>query len=115
MSKFDFYQLQFQTSVACEDLDRREKALDNASHDWEKVERLRQRKCQACYYVWGSGIVLQGRTGWECHGCGSAKMASTSDTFKLCDDCSDKYGACRKCGADINLNENRKKLERKKK
>lgn len=114
MSKFDLYSLQFATSVAQEGIERLLKKAELVKNDSLKNERLLRRKCSFCYYVVGTGIVLQGFHEVKCCFCEKILKFGSSDISNVCSECSDKYNICVKCKADLDLKERRSLIRKKK-
>ena len=111
---FDLQSLQLRTSWAKSTSERLVRGVQEFKTDARMSERLKQRKCRACFYLRGPSVAGQAFTEWTCLGCSKTDMHSCTAVPMLCNECSDKFGACDKCGSDLDL-KIRKELIRKRK
>lgn len=114
MKRFDLYQLQFRTSTAAHHVDSALSRADRCREDEQRQERLSQRLCRRCYYLI-SKVCGQAFCEWTCVGCGNSYIHHNTCCPQLCYDCATLYSACVDCAADLDLNERRRSLVRKKK
>jgi hypothetical protein len=74
-------------------LKRYELARTDGKHD----QRVAMRECRFCFYF-GHGMAGQAFTEYTCKGCDTEQMHPNTAVPKLCDECTDAMGACRRCG-----------------
>lgn len=74
--------------------------LKKYNEDSDEDMRKSHLKCKTCFYL-RSGIAGQGFTHCICQNCGKGITHHNTDVPKYCKDCSNKYNACVKCGANI--------------
>lgn len=77
-------------------------ALIHMQKDAGKETRLKQHKCQYCFYelprFGGSAF-----TNAYCQNCGTNMTFPSTLIDKLCPACAEKLHACKECGASINM------------
>lgn len=73
--------------------------------DPKKNERIDASKCVVCYYLTRVGGAAM--TYRECMCCTNNMLYSSTATDVLCTECAVKYGLCKCCGGDLELNVNR--------
>lgn len=110
MKRFDLYSLQAATERSKEDAESARRRLTAFDEDAYKNKRLYYKECKTCYYIDGPIVAGQAFTRYQCSGCETEKWNSNTACPKLCDDCSDKFHACTRCGGDLE-NRSRKALE----
>lgn len=76
--------------------------LNQYQADDRKASRIRDRLCRTCYYLRG-GLAGQAFTSYTCQECGKEQSHPNTAVPKYCAACSDKYGACQDCGADMEI------------
>lgn len=109
------YWSQMATSAAMEGIDRRRKALANCDADTDRAARLRHRRCKTCHYFHSSGMTVgPTKETTKCSVC-SEEFSFTYlvALVKVCPACTENYSLCSQCGADRDLNENRRDWSRK--
>jgi hypothetical protein len=74
--------------------------------DPDKEKRLEAQRCLSCFYF--VAIVGQAFTDANCACCGKHERYSNTSTDLLCVECACRDNLCKHCGADINLNNDRK-------
>jgi len=62
--------------------------------------------CKVCYY--GKRIAGAAMTTSFCGWCGKELLSGSTDTHKLCLECSREHSLCRHCGGDIDLRNKRR-------
>jgi hypothetical protein len=102
------------TSESALRVDRALRLTKKLQDDPNKMSRLLSRKCRACFYM-GGGMAGAAMTNYNCAFCGQQCFSSSTNVDKLCDPCAKDNELCVHCGADMELNENRRKVARKKK
>jgi hypothetical protein len=101
------------TSEGALRIDRVCRIVKKLQDDPNRKARLDCRKCKACFYM-GGGIAGAAMTDYDCAFCGQRCFSGSTNVSKLCDPCAKANDLCVHCGADIELNENRRKVARKK-
>lgn len=77
-------------------------ALIHMQKDAEKETRLKQHKCQYCFYKL-PGVGGSAFTSSYCQNCGISMTFPSTLIDKLCSTCAEKLHACKECGASINM------------
>lgn len=75
----------------------------NAQADSKKDARLYEQECIYCYYFEHNRIVGQAFTGYTCTICHQTKLWHNTGTPDVCPECAKYYNICKRCGANINL------------
>jgi hypothetical protein len=75
---------------------------EKAKADSESTRRVALRQCQQCYYL-RSSIAGAGFTRYRCACCIKTCEHPNTCWPLLCEPCSKKHKACRRCGGDLNL------------
>lgn len=85
-----------------------------AIDDPDKGERIKDQRCQGCYYA--GRLALNSTIGRpaECAKCPDSFRSFHVTPDVLCLECAKRMQVCRQCGADLELKQ-RNVLERKKK
>lgn len=71
--------------------------------DEKKKEREKQGECKTCFYLRSSRIGGAAITTKPCDLCGEYKMYGSTNTDRLCLDCSVKNKICKRCGGDLHM------------
>lgn len=105
--KIDLYAVQFQTTQMIIYVRGIIELAKNLAEDTDRVTRLKESLCPACYYSKDGVIVGQSFIRWNCgicqkEGCDGHPMHS------LCEACAMAHGLCKRCGADLDLKVRRK-------
>lgn len=82
-----------------------------AGGDTQKSARLSRLQCPACFYL-RNPVSGNSFAPYVCEGCGQEHQHHNTAVPRLCRECASTFGACRSCGADLELRD-RKKLRRK--
>lgn len=83
-----------------------EKAMDYLSDSGKKL-RFERKYCKFCFYI-ASGIGGCAMTKSNCKCCGKEIMNGSTNVNRICNECSDEYNLCIKCGADLDYKSKRK-------
>jgi hypothetical protein len=101
----------YATSVAQEIADHTGQRWAQYVIDSRKDDRLKgHQKCKTCYYLRGDGISLQGFHKYTCAICGLEKSYPVSGPPIVCPECAKLKKLCAFCGADIEMNDRRRKV-----
>lgn len=77
------------------------------TEDPERTAREEQSLCIACYYA-PARIAGAAMTTADCACCRAPQMYGSTATDLLCETCAKEHMLCKRCGADIALNETRR-------
>src|SRR5690554_5400082 len=80
--------------------------LENAKAadiDLDVVARFAAKKCKFCYYMRSKVIAGAAMTTANCEFCDKEMHFSSTNTNRICNECSDKHRACVYCSGDLNL------------
>ena len=76
--------------------------------DADKVQRKKALECKTCFYLKRGRIGGCAMTDFPCGICGIKCMAGSTNTDRLCANCSKEHQLCIYCGSDLELRVRRK-------
>lgn len=108
--KVDLTSIQRETLYKKRLVDSWTKKITALNTDSQQSERLAESICICCWYVYSDRIGGAAITTQPCGICNSIQQYSSTATDVLCKTCAITHKLCKRCGADVNL-ENRIKFE----
>jgi hypothetical protein len=96
-------------SDASREIERVLKQATQLQTDPDKAERLNVTLCRSCYYIRTGRIGGASMTTKPCGICDDEMLFPSTATDKMCQSCAAKNLLCKRCGADIELKNRRKK------
>lgn len=82
-----------------------------AGIDPSKDKRTEAQFCRHCFYKHKDPYLRPIETSQPCAACGTGQYFPDTETGILCQPCATKHDLCMHCGADINLDVERRKKE----
>lgn len=103
------HDMQYKTADAKLYAEQRLQEVSDFESDARKAERERAGECRACYYLNGARWGGASMTAWSCGLCGDNNIHGSTNTPRVCKECSDKHIICAQCGGDREMRERRRK------
>jgi len=71
--------------------------------DDDRVRRRAKWACRACHYLVGSVVAGQAFSERACEACREPIRWPNTAVPRLCEDCSKRFNACRRCCGDLEM------------